>query len=158
MPNKDPKKRKDYNRAYYKKNREHILAQTKITKAKWRRKHRDNLKSCWVQYMEKLRLETFTHYGGNPLKCACKGCNVTELAFLSLDHINNDGAEERRKLKSKGGYHFYAWLRKHNYPEGYQVLCYNCNIAKEQKGQCPHALLFSTALTSSSNINSTLSV
>jgi len=29
------------------------------------------------------------------------------------------------------------WLRKYNYPKGFQVLCHNCNMAK-RFGVCPH--------------------
>ena len=28
--------------------------------------------------------------------------------------------------------------RKNNYPEGFQVLCSNCNFAKGKYGSCPH--------------------
>jgi hypothetical protein len=38
----------------------------------------------------------------------------------------------------RGGVRFYSWLRRNNYPEGYQVLCFNCNIAKGLYGVCPH--------------------
>jgi len=31
----------------------------------------------------------------------------------------------------------YLWLEKQNYPEGFQVLCANCNTART-KGVCPH--------------------
>jgi hypothetical protein len=32
----------------------------------------------------------------------------------------------------------YRWLAKKNFPEGFQVLCANCNVAKSQNGVCPH--------------------
>ena len=32
----------------------------------------------------------------------------------------------------------YRWLKNHNYPEGFQVLCYNCNLPKGVYGVCPH--------------------
>lgn len=30
------------------------------------------------------------------------------------------------------------WLRRNNYPNGFQVLCHNCNMAKGFYGKCPH--------------------
>ena len=38
-----------------------------------------------------------------------------------------------------GGTKFYRWLKRNNFPEGFQVLCFNCNCGKEiNKGVCPH--------------------
>ena len=72
-------------------------------------------------------------YGG---KCAC--CGETEWLFLTIDHINNDGAE-RRKTEHGSGTTFYRWLRNNDYPEDFQVLCYNCNLGKHRNGGvCPH--------------------
>jgi hypothetical protein len=74
-------------------------------------------------------------YGG--YKCAC--CGETEPLFLSIDHVNNDGAEHRRKLGIKGGTEIYRWLIKNDFPDGFQVLCYNCQQGKRlNNGVCPH--------------------
>ena len=85
---------------------------------------------------EALRKEVFNAYGG--YKCAC--CGETEPAFLSIDHINNDGAEMKRNGEyGKSGTSFYQYLRKNSFPEGYQVLCMNCNVGKHRNGGiCPH--------------------
>lgn len=77
----------------------------------------------------------FKHYG---FRCACEKCPLPEpgLAFLQIDHINNDGAKHRRDL---GKSDFYAWLIRNKFPEGFQTLCINCNVAKSyNKGICPH--------------------
>lgn len=73
-------------------------------------------------------------YGGF---CAC--CGETELTFLTIDHVNNDGAEHRREIGS-GGSTIYWWLSARDWPPGYQVLCMNCNLGRQLKGTCPHAL------------------
>lgn len=81
------------------------------------------------------------HYGNGDLKCAC--CGETEIGFLTLDHINNNGAEHRRIVmngKSTTGPRFYLWLKRNNYPPGFQVLCYNCNCSKGKYGKCAHRL------------------
>jgi hypothetical protein len=82
------------------------------------------------------RDQVFAAYGG--YKCNC--CGETEPMFLSIDHINNDGAAERKSGKYKGGGSaFYNWLRKTGFPEGYQVLCMNCQVGKHKNGGvCPH--------------------
>lgn len=56
---------------------------------------------------------------------------------LDVDHVNNDGAEHRKEVRSN----FYAWLKQQGFPEGYQILCRNCNWAKFRLGECPHALV-----------------
>ena len=77
-----------------------------------------------------LRDEVFTAYGG--YMCVC--CGETEKVFLTIDHID-DSHKEPRKDRSK----LYRWLRRNNYPEGFRVLCYNCNCGRARNGGiCPH--------------------
>ena len=76
----------------------------------------------------------YAQYGG--YVCAC--CGESNPLFLSLDHINNDGAEHRR-VNDVGGKKLYYWLRQNDYPAGFQVLCMNCNWGKARNhGICPH--------------------
>jgi hypothetical protein len=84
-------------------------------------------------YHIKLRYETFEHYGG--AKCAC--CGETTYEFLCIDHINGGGNAHRRTIVTAGK-NIYLYLKRNNYPPGYQVLCYNCNNAKGFYGKCPH--------------------
>lgn len=76
------------------------------------------------------RLRVLDHYGH---ACAC--CHVTDKEFLTVDHINNDGKEHRKAIKDLN---INQWLVRHNFPEGFQLLCYNCNLAKGRYGYCPH--------------------
>ena len=80
--------------------------------------------------------QVFAAYGG--YKCAC--CGETEVMFLTIDHVNNDGNVERKAGLYRGnGTAFYQWLRKQGFPDGYQVLCMNCNVGKHKNGGvCPH--------------------
>lgn len=81
---------------------------------------------------KKLKLDVINGYGG---RCMC--CGETETAFLCIDHIHNDGASERKQgIKGSA---LYTRLRKLGYPKDrYQLLCHNCNIAKQIEGSCPH--------------------
>lgn len=81
------------------------------------------------------RNEVLEHYGGTPPRCACCGEHIRE--FLTVDHINGDGAKERKELGYRSG-ELYRMLRRRGYPPGYGVLCWNCNAAKGHYGTCPH--------------------
>lgn len=84
------------------------------------------------QYAHRMetKRKVFIHYGGNPPKCAC--CNESHIEFLELDHVNGGGNKDRKKLFKYyiGGSMFYDLLIKNNFPDGFQVLCSNCNKAK----------------------------
>lgn len=79
------------------------------------------------------REEVLKHYGK---RCEC--CGETAVEFLTIDHINGGGNKHRRELGNRGGYRFYLWLIRNNYPDGYRVLCFNCNCAIAFSGACPH--------------------
>ena len=87
---------------------------------------------------DRIKQEVFSHYSDGTPKCAC--CGESEIKFLSIDHINNDGGVFR-KAGGRGGAQFYAKLKRQDYPQGLQVLCFNCNCAKAYYGICPHQLL-----------------
>jgi hypothetical protein len=100
-------------------------------------KNKEILRKKEKQERIRLKQEVITHYGG---KCNC--CSEILLDFLTIDHINNNGAEHRRELKITSGNVFYRWLKNNNYPEGYQVLCSNCNLSKRiNNGKCIHQIL-----------------
>jgi hypothetical protein len=72
-------------------------------------------------------------YGG---KCQC--CSESNISFLTIDHVNRDGAKER-KLGPNGGFNFYRRLLKMGRQDKYQILCFNCNLGRELNGGiCPH--------------------
>jgi len=75
----------------------------------------------------------FEHYGN---RCSC--CGESELCFLAIDHIDGDGNNHRKKI-GKWGSGFFKWLIKNGFPEGFQILCHNCNMGKHLNGGiCPH--------------------
>jgi len=86
---------------------------------------------------QELKREVIGVYSNNTFICACCGEDI--MSILTIDHIDNNGAEHRRELE-KQGIDIYKWLKLNNYPkDNYQVLCYNCNIGKYRNdGVCPH--------------------
>lgn len=144
MPYKNYEDRLARNKSYYKENAESIK---KRERDKYRANHkairaRRNILNA--QNKEKRatiarkdyankRLAIIEHYGG---RCSC--CGEAEPLFLEIDHINNDGKIHRQNI-GIGGRTLILWLIKNNYPDGFQVLCSNCNQGKKRGGgACPH--------------------
>ena len=81
-------------------------------------------------HRRETKIEVLSHYSNGSPRCA--KCGEARLAALSIDHINDDGAEHRRQIKSFS----YWWLKREGYPEGFQVLCMNCQwIKREENGE-----------------------
>jgi hypothetical protein len=80
-----------------------------------------------------VRREVIKHYGG---KCEC--CGEEHIEFLCIDHISGGGTKER-KNNNKRGNNFYLYLRRMSFPEGYRILCHNCNSSIGIYGYCPHS-------------------
>lgn len=114
------------------KNREHIREYERRYRKKYRDRDREKYRKWMKDYRIRIRLQALIHYSGDPPKCVC--CSETEIKFLTIDHIHGKGKEHRKLV----GVNFYHWLKKNNYPEGYQVLCWNCNLAKALYEICPH--------------------
>lgn len=104
--------------------------------AEWQQDNRESNRTAGKRWRDRLRAEVIQTYGG-----ICKCCGEDEPIFLTIDHINNDGADHRRALVGRnqggGSWNTYIWLKKNNFPSGFQVLCWNCNWAKSHGG-CPH--------------------
>lgn len=98
-------------------------------------KHTIALTARKDKYRREVKLAALRHYSSGDPKCSC--CGETETDFLTIDHIAGGGNKHRKEV---GGI-FTIWLRKQGYPEGYRVLCFNCNIARGLFGTCPHERL-----------------
>lgn len=100
--------------------------------AKWRSENREQALQAQRDSNRKLKDAAYVAYGGYECKC----CGETMEAFLSLDHVNNDGNEHRKIMDRRK---LYKWLMRQGYPDGFQVLCMNCNFGKARNGGiCPH--------------------
>jgi len=121
----------------------------------WRKKNRERFKANQKRAYDNARMKVLTHYSSGTPHCKC--CGETEILFLHLDHKNGDGADHRRKLMAENGYYpggngLPYWLMKNNFPEGFQVLCANCNLAKRQNKTCPHQYNGKTEVPISSDL------
>ena len=99
----------------------------------WQLRNRPKINKTRKKEHIERRLKVLSHYSQGKLTCAC--CDESMYEFLCLDHIDGGGTQHRKELGTK---YIYAWLIRNNYPEGYQVMCHNCNMAKGFYGQCPH--------------------
>ena len=95
---------------------------------KYRKANLEKYRVYSTRSKDKLKSEIFSTYGCGELKC--KGCGESDLAVLTIDHINGGGNQHRKKIGCKTGCSFYRWLKKNGYPEGFQVLCFNCQFRK----------------------------
>jgi len=122
-------------REYYRANRERILAQFKKSYIVRRDAIRTGQNASLKRLRAELKAEVLSHYSKGTMICAC--CGETEPRFLSLDHIHGGGNKHRREVNARG-IGLYRLLRKQGYPDGFQVLCMNCNFAKSAYSTCPH--------------------
>ena len=82
----------------------------------------------------RVKQTVISHYGS---KCEC--CHQSDIDVLSIDHIFRGGRKHREELGINGA-EFYQWLVNNNFPEGFRVLCLNCNFALGAYGKCPHTV------------------
>lgn len=156
MPHKDKSTYDEYHRQYYLKNKAKIEADRKVYYAENKDKFIKAAKKHYLENKERHRdlarirtrerkIELKNYFGG---KCSC--CGEKEMEFLTIDHVHENGAEERRangkrEYRSANDITYQKiWdLMKTGKPASeitdYQVLCFNCNCSKHYgKGICVH--------------------
>jgi len=86
------------------------------------------------KYTWRNKKKVIDHYGG---RCEC--CDETNIQFLTMDHINGGGRKHR---KDENICNIYRWLINNSCPDGFQVLCYNCNCGRAYtiENICPHKI------------------
>lgn len=110
MATKSSQRKLEYNREYH-------------------RTHKEQMRAWAKARQQQLKLEVFTHYsGGHP---RCVHCGITDIDVLCLDHIEGGGYQHRKELSSRSSKAFYHWVKDNDYPQGFQVLCANCNMKKK---------------------------
>lgn len=124
---------KEWHKNYYQKNRkrisERVAAYYKSNPDLYEIRKKRSREGNQQQRLTVLR---FYSKSEEPL-CAC--CSETHIEFLAIDHVNGGGYQHRKSL---GNGHLWAWFIKSGFPQGFQVLCHNCNMAKGFYSACPH--------------------
>jgi hypothetical protein len=123
---------------YYLRNKERVIERTN----QWREMNKDKVIKYSKKYRTGLKVNALKAYSDNEVECAC--CGEKEIDFLCLDHIDNNGSQERKEKNYGLGTSFLKWLKVNNYPKNLrlQVLCFNCNMSKRiQNGVCIHQLI-----------------
>jgi len=103
-------------------------------------------------YRDKLRLIVLKHYSktlsnSNIPCCNCCGENF-HIDFLAVDHVMGKLQMNFEPNLVKLGYSskltpraLPLWIINNNFPNGFQILCSNCNFAKgmiKNNNKCPH--------------------
>lgn len=86
-----------------------------------------------TEFARKSKIIVLQHYSGGKMKCDC--CDESLIEFLTIDHIDGGGTKHRVKV---GHGNMYRWLIRNKFPDGYRVLCMNCNFSYGKYGYCPH--------------------
>jgi len=110
--------------------------------ASWRGANRLRLLIYHRERHHEERLAVLWFYSDGSLRCACPPCGEDRYEFLTLDHVDGGGNAHRKGInrgeREWGGGGLMRWLLNHDYPPGFQVLCWNCNAGKAFYGVCPH--------------------
>lgn len=102
-------------------------------------KNRNVLLAKMIERAKNTKANVLGYYSNGRYSCKCCGFDFYDL--LVIDHINGGGNKQRNRLGLQSGNSFYRWLWKSRCPEGYQVLCWQCNSCKFLHGICdiPHS-------------------
>ena len=91
---------------------------------------------AYKKWHRKLKQKVIQHYSKGTMKCIC--CEESIFEFLGIDHLDNNGNRHRKKIGQ--AYAIYKWLIENNFPDGYEVVCFNCNWGRSRFGTCPHKI------------------
>ncbi len=117
--------RRGYLKQWAEDNKEYLRAYEK-------KRHGPERRHAQKKHYYKLKKIVFEHYGA-----VCDCCGENEVRFLTIDHINNDGAEHRKEVAA--GAVFFKWIIINNFPNTVRILCFNCNSGRYHNGGvCPH--------------------
>ncbi len=143
-----PEEEKARKRAYHAAHPE----EEKARKRAWRAAHREEEKARARAYHAahperagarvrdrrvRARAEVLAYYGAR-----CAHCGETDDCCLTCDHVNDDGAAERRRLHQRGGG---SWVLvskaiRSGQAGRFRILCWNCNCGRRRcrRRGCSH--------------------
>ncbi len=124
--------RKEYRRQHRLTHRGQLNQYARNYYKKYSKEHPEKYREWTNRYRAKARYEAINHYSESKMCCGC--CSEKTYEFLGLDHIEGGGSKHRKSFSGS----IYVWLKARGFPEGYRVLCHNCNLALGFYGYCPH--------------------
>ena|SRR3990167_659450 len=127
MPWKDPAKRRAAHARYRAADPERFRQHGRKGSARYRERHKEKTATANRAYLLSIRLQAIDVYSHGTF--ACRHCGYDTVEALCIDHLNDDGKFHR--TLTGAGPSFWLWLKRNTYPDGFQVLCHNCNFLKE---------------------------
>lgn len=94
-------------------NESHCAACKQATRDRHRRTHKER------------RILVISHYGN-----CCAQCLESTYEFLTIEHKDGGGREHKRSI---GAANVAKWIIENNYPNNFEILCWNCNCSKNVK-------------------------
>lgn len=133
------KKQKEYREKWLQNpaNREKLKIRHKAYYEETKEMRKEKMVAFSRRHRDELKLKVLTHYSNGKLECA--NCGIPVYSVLTLDHLDNSGADHKRRLSKVGkasSTKIYKDVIDNNYPPNYQVLCFNCNFHKEFMRRC----------------------
>ena len=92
------------------------------------RKRKERILEYRKSFIKNTKIQVISHYSQGLNKCAL--CDEKRLVCLTIDHIKGGGNKHRKEIKVASGTSFARWLIVNNFPEGYRILCMNCQFAE----------------------------
>lgn len=131
---------KNYDKFKEQRNTPEYKEYQKTRNKKYYDSHREKRIMASRNYSRNAKIKVISHYSNGTNKCNCCGESIME--FLSINHIHGGGVKHRKEIKRSSGTTFYNWLIRNNFPEGFDVLCMNCNFASghSRDKTCPHKI------------------
>ena len=133
-------KQLEYQRRYHAKNKGKKALWNKL----WIENNRERYYALKYNFRDRNKKACIAHYSNGTMEC--NYCGFNNIYALCLDHINNDGAKWRKdnftsSRGNNGGSNTFNRVKQLGFPEGFQVLCANCNLIKEIQRKMDNRML-----------------
>lgn len=115
-------KKKERYKKWYEANKERVLKSKRLLMRKYRAENPEKNRQISRKAKAALRQKVLDAYGRK-----CTRCGFSDERALTLDHILNNGAQERKAIGERG---VYLRCLKIEHRTEYQTLCMNCQFIK----------------------------
>ena len=116
----NPEKARQRYKKWYEENKDHARKMKRERMREYRAANPEKYKEQSRKAKAKLKQKVFDMYGD-----ICALCGFTDKRALTLDHIQNNGAAERKKIGERGVY--YRAIEEYR-PLEYRIICMNCQF------------------------------